>query len=105
MKGSKTKVAIALFGDRISPHFGSSCKFLVVVAEEEKTLDSRLIDLKGTSPMQQARTLLSLGVEEVICGGIQRRFKEWLVSKGIGVVENQRGRVEEVVDKLLGTKE
>jgi predicted Fe-Mo cluster-binding NifX family protein len=105
MKGSKTKVAIALFGDRISPHFGSSSKFLVVVAEEEKTLDSRLIDLKGTSPMQQARTLLSLGVEEVICGGIQRRFKEWLVSKGVAVVENQRGRFEEVLEALYGRRD
>jgi len=55
--------------------------------------------------MQQARELLNLGVGEVICGGIERRFREWLGSKGVAVIENQKGRVAEVVEELLGRRE
>ena len=101
---SKTKTAIPLFGDRVSPHFGSSSRFLVLVRENETLLDEVVFDFKEAGPMQQARELLNLGVGEVICGGIERRFREWLVSKGVAVIENQKGRVAEVVEELLGRK-
>jgi hypothetical protein len=35
--------------------------------------------------------LVDLGVEKLICGGIQTRYKNWLVGRGVTVVENQRG--------------
>jgi len=101
MNGSRKKVAVPLFGDRVSPHFGSSSKFLVLVTEKDAILDQSVFELKEADPMQQARQLVSLGVEKVVCGGIQRRFKDWLTGKGVAVLDNQRGRAEEVVEALL----
>lgn len=71
MNGSRKKVAVPLFGDRVSPHFGSSSKFLVLVTEKDAILDQTVFELKEADPMQQARRLVSLGVEKGVCGGIQ----------------------------------
>jgi predicted Fe-Mo cluster-binding NifX family protein len=51
--------------------------------------------------MEIARRLASLGIQYVICGGIHRTYKEWLITSGITVVENQRGIATEVMKKLL----
>ena len=105
MNGLKRTIAIPLFGDRVSPHFGSSSRFLVVVAEERMILHERMLSLNEPGPMQQARRLVSLGVEEIICGGIRARFKEWLVEQGVVVMDNQKGRVREIMEELFGRKE
>jgi predicted Fe-Mo cluster-binding NifX family protein len=57
--------------------------------------------------MEIARSLVALGVNKLICGGIQSHYKDWLISKGITVVDNQRGVAKEIVCQLLkdcGTK-
>ena len=51
--------------------------------------------------MEIARRLVDLGVEKLICGGIQHRYKNWLVGRGVTVVENQRGPARELVQNLL----
>jgi predicted Fe-Mo cluster-binding NifX family protein len=104
MTGSKKKIAIPLFDDRVSPHFGASSKFLFVVTEDETIVDERVLDLKEIGPMEQARKLVGLGIQGIICGGIQGRFKEWLTKKGVAVVDNQKGSVQVVVEELLGRK-
>ena len=105
MKGSKRKIAVPLFGDRVSPHFGSSSRFLVVMTEKENILDQMVLDLNENGPLQQARQLVSLGVGGVLCGGIQMRYKEWLIRKGVDVVDNQRGNVQNVLKEFLGRNE
>lgn len=105
MKEAKGKIAVPLFGDRVSPHFGSSSRFLVVMTEKKNVLDQMVIDLNETSPLQQARQLVSLGVGGVICGGIQIRYKEWLIRKGVDVVDNQMGNAYNVLKEFLGRNE
>lgn len=104
MNRSRKKIAIPLFGDRVSPHFGASSKFLFVVTEDETIVDERVLHLEESGPMRQARKLVGLGIHGIICGGIQDRFKDWLVEKGVAVVDNQKGTVEVVVEDLLGRR-
>lgn len=99
------RIAIPLFGDRVSPHFGSSSKMLVVVAENRTVLDQGVFDVEENGPMHQARRLVELGVEEILCGGIHHRLKEWLTNHGVRVVDNQRGKVQEIIEELLGRVE
>jgi predicted Fe-Mo cluster-binding NifX family protein len=95
------KVAVPLFKDRVSPHFGASSKMLLVTTEAGVIQSEAPWDVGGESPMEIARRLLSLGIQYVICGGIHRAYKDWLIRNGINVVENQRGIAMEVIKQLL----
>jgi len=95
------KVAVPLFKNRVSPHFGASPKVLLVMIEGGVIQSEATWDVGGESPMEIARRLVSLGIQYVICGGIHRTYKDWLTRNGITVMENQRGIAMEVIKKLL----
>ena len=95
------KVAVPLFNNRISPHFGASAKMLLVMIEGGVIQSEASWDVGGESPMEIARRLASLGIQYIVCGGIHRTYKEWLITKGITVMENQRGVAMEVIKRLL----
>jgi len=58
-------------------------------------------NMGGETPFDIARRLVDLGVEKVICGGIGRVYKEWLMSKGVSVEDNRRGNAKDVLKQLL----
>jgi len=95
------KVAVPLFRNRVSPHFGASSNILLVTIEHGVIQSEVTWDIGGESPMEIARRLVSLGIQYLICGGIHRTYKDWLIRNGINVVENQRGIATEVIKKLL----
>ena len=95
------KIAVPLFKDRVSPHFGSSSKVLLIDANGVMVHQEMMWDLGGEGPMDIAHRLVDLGVEELVCGGIQHFYKEWLIGKGVKVMDNQRGVAKEVIQKLL----
>lgn len=98
------KIAIALFGKRISPHFGSSSKMMLLEVKRGGILKRVLMDIAGRSSLEMARRLVDLKVKSLICGGIQRYCKEWLQSKGVKVLDNKKGEVEEFVKKRFPLK-
>jgi predicted Fe-Mo cluster-binding NifX family protein len=95
------KVAVPLFKDRVSPHFGASSKMLLVTIEGGVIQNEATWDVGGESPMEIARRLASMGIQYILCGGIQRTYKDWLIRNGITVMENQRGIAMEVIKTLL----
>jgi len=98
------KIAIPLFKKRISPHFGASGKILLLDLEGATVCREAIWDVGDKSALEIARLLVELGVERVICGGIQHRYKEWLISKGVGVLYNQKGTADEVIRMILEKK-
>jgi predicted Fe-Mo cluster-binding NifX family protein len=96
------KVAIPLFKDRVAPHFGASSTFLLVETDGKTICGEAMWNLPGEGPVEIARRLADLGVEQLICGGIQNQNKEWLMAKGIMVVDNQKGVAGEIVRTHLG---
>lgn len=99
------KIAIPLFKDRVAPHFGSSSKALLVEIVNGTVKQEAKWDVGGTGAMEMARHLVNLGVEKVVCGGISRLHKQWLMDKGVIVEDNQKGNAREIVEKLLFEKE
>jgi len=85
------KIAVPLFKDRVSPHFGASSTVLLVETDGATVCREATWEIKGERPMEMARRLADLGAEEIVCGGIQHRYKEWLIRKGIKALDNQRG--------------
>ncbi|MGB9699786.1 MAG: NifB/NifX family molybdenum-iron cluster-binding protein [Thermodesulfobacteriota bacterium] len=99
------KIAIALFGKRISPHFGSSSRMMVLEVKRGTVQEKALMDIAGKSSLELARRLVELKVKSLICGGIQRYCKEWLLSKGVKVLDNKRGEAEDFIKEMFGLKE
>lgn len=98
------KIAVPLFGDRISPHFGASSEILLVEMQGAKVTRKSTINFGTEDPGQMARRLVTAGVDRVVCGGIQRAHKQWLLDNGIQVIDNQKGSAETVVLKLIGSE-
>lgn len=99
------KIAVPLFGDRVAPHFGSGSKILQVEIEGNRLTKQIVTDIGARGPMKIARRLMEMGVEEVVCGGIQSIYKQWLISRGVKVLDNQKGAAAEAVRKRLESRE
>jgi len=97
------KIAVPLFGKRVSPHFGASSTFLLLETDGETVCREATWDVPGEGPMEISRRLAHLGVEKLICGGIQNQNKEWLRRNGVTVIDNQRGVARETVRAHLGS--
>ena len=98
------KIAIPLFKNRVAPHFGASSEMLLVEIEGPKIKREARWNIGGDTPYDIARRLVDLGVEKVICGGISRVHKEWLINRGIIVEDNERGDAGEILKKLIPGK-
>lgn len=95
------KIAIPLIDHRIAPHFGFSPRVLLVEIEHGIVKQEATWDLGGAGPMEMARRLVNLGVEKIICGGINRLEKQWLADKGVQVEDNRKGEARKVIEGLL----
>lgn len=96
------KIAVALFGDRVSPNFSTAPELLILVAHGRATPCCWKADAQGKSLRQRALQLLSMGVDVLICGGIDRTTRNDLERKGIRVVSEVRGNPLEALHGLLG---
>lgn len=97
------KIAVPLFGKRVSPHFGASSKILLVDTVGERAVQRAIWDVAERGSLEIARRLAASGVDAVICGGIEREHRQWLASRGVHVVDNQKGDVEDVLARMLGS--
>ena len=100
-KKVRMKIAVPLFKERVAPYFGTSSKILLVEMQGEAIVRESSWEVEGEGAMEIARRLVDLGVEKLICGGIQHRYKNWLVGRGVTVVENQRGPARELIESLF----
>lgn len=98
---ARMRIAVPLFEERVAPYFGASSRILLVEMRGKAITHEATWDVGGEGAMQIARRLVDLGVEKLICGGIQNRYKHWLTGRGVTVVENQRGPARELVQNLL----
>jgi len=97
------KIAVPLFGNRVSPHFGASSKILLVETTAGGAVQRTTWDVAQRGSLEIARRLAAAGVDAVICGGIEREHRQWLAGRGVHVVENQKGDVEDVLAQMLGS--
>lgn len=95
------KIAVPLFGKRISPHYGASSRILLVETEKDRIISKTIMETGTTDAGQISHCLVCLAVDRVICGGIQRIHKQWLTQKGIAVDENRKGLAEEYVAEFI----
>jgi len=95
------KIAIPIFGNRVSPRFDCAYRFLIVSTEKDRILDKENIVLGSINPIQRVNELANMGVDTLICGAINEFTFRMLTDKGINVIPWVIGNTDEVLDLFL----
>jgi len=95
------KIAIPLFGDRISPRFDFSPEVWIIEVEKGEVLRQERLSTANLNLPQRLEQIASNGVDKVICGGIDGFCQNQLGSKGIDVVQDVIGDAEIVFDLFM----
>jgi predicted Fe-Mo cluster-binding NifX family protein len=98
------KVAIPLFGTWVSPRFGYSPEVWILNVEDGEVISQKTVPMVGLSLPFWCNQLSHLGIDAVICGGIDRVCHYKLESLGISVIPEVAGEAIEVLDLFLAGK-
>ncbi len=100
-KADSKKIALAVWGDILSPVFDSAGAVLIADIEDGKLTTTRTEDLGAQLPYSRARRLSDWGVQVLICGAISVEFARMLESFGIDVIGFISGDAHQVLDAYL----
>ncbi|MFO7860061.1 MAG: NifB/NifX family molybdenum-iron cluster-binding protein [Desulfosalsimonas sp.] len=84
----------------MAPHFGSSSELLFYELAPGFVREKEIQQLTVNDPMQMARKIAESKPDALVCGGIQNFCKKWLELRGIVVLDNYKGDVQQVVGGL-----
>ena len=79
------KVAVPVFGTRVSPRFDCATAFLVADVADGAVGEARHVAGAGPNPLQCTAQLRELGVDAVVCGAITGFLLRHLIANGIRV--------------------
>ena len=95
------KVALAVWGDRISPLLDVSRTVLLVDIEKGKVAARREVSIQDIPPFHRASWLANAGVETLICGAISRPLSAMLEAHGIQSVPFTAGATRDVLNAFI----
>ena len=95
------KIAIPTFGTRVSPRFDCAQQIAVVTVGEGRLSERLELAASDWPPHERIHRLLELGVDTVICGGIDRWTTMALQSAGVTIYGWVAGEVEDALAALL----
>ena len=98
------KVAIPVFGPRVSPRFDFAPGILVFTLEDGKVLEREEISLRPWNPWQRVEKLKELQVQTLICGGIDGISERILLQHRIQVIPWIAGEAEAALEAFLEGK-
>ncbi len=98
------KIAIPLFGSRVSPRFGYEPEMLIVDIEERKEINRQTFSTTGLGIPQRISLLSSLSVNTLICGGIDILCLRSLSGRGFQIIPGVIGEADEVLEYFLSGK-
>jgi predicted Fe-Mo cluster-binding NifX family protein len=95
------KIAIPIFGNRISPRFDFSPEMWIIDVEGREVVRQEKLPTANLNLPQRLEQITSNGVDKVICGGIDGFCQSQLGSRGIDVVQDVIGDAEIVFDLFM----
>ena len=95
------KIAIPTFATRVSPRFDCAQSVLVVTVDDGNASERRELSAGDWAPHERVNRLLELGVDTVICGGIDCWSVASLQSAGVTVYGWITGEIEDALSALL----
>jgi len=91
------RVAVRLFGSRVSPRFDCAQVFLIATPDEGGTWQRQELSAADWAPHERINRLVAMGIDNLICGGIDWWSSESLLSAGILVFDSITGEADEAL--------
>jgi predicted Fe-Mo cluster-binding NifX family protein len=95
------KIAIPIFGSRISPRFDFSPEMWIIEVERGEVVSQEKLTTANLNLPQRLEQITSNRVDKVLCGGIDGFSRNQLGCRGIDVVQDITGDAEIVFDLFL----
>ncbi|HIC90462.1 MAG TPA: hypothetical protein EYP21_00045 [Syntrophaceae bacterium] len=95
------RLAIPIFGSRVSPRFDCSQKILLVDVQNGVVVNKNEVDTSHWHPLSHIGRLYDLKPDIVICGNICTRDYYGLSNHGIRIIPSVFGQVEEIIRLFL----
>ena len=95
------KIAIALFGSRVSPRFDCAPTFCIAETRDGKILNTEDLSAEKWNVRDRIKKLSELGVETLICGGIDGFCAQQISDHGIGIYSWITGEADDALGCLL----
>ncbi|MEF9942451.1 MAG: NifB/NifX family molybdenum-iron cluster-binding protein [Lachnospiraceae bacterium] len=95
------KIAVTYENEQVFQHFGHTEQFKIYDIENQKIVNSHIIDTNGSGHGALADILKKLQVDTLICGGIGGGARQALCEAGIKLYGGVTGSVDEAVASLL----
>ena len=98
------KVAIPIFGPRVSPRFDCAPSLLLFSLENGRVTEYEELPLVSWDPWQRVEKLKELNIQALICGGIDGQSAQMLMNYRIQVIPWVAGEAEEALEAFLKGK-
>jgi predicted Fe-Mo cluster-binding NifX family protein len=95
------KIAISLFGNKVSPRFDLSPELWIITENKGKMVQQEKISLSGLNIPQRIEKLTLNGISKLICGGIHDFSLDQLRTMGIDVFHNVIGEADIALNYFL----
>ena len=95
------RVALSVWGNRISPVFDSGEQLLLVDIDRGIETKRDIITINKLAPMKRAGYLKQKGVDLLICGALTRSMMESLEANNIQYIPFICGNCEQIISALL----
>ena len=103
------RIAISIWGDKISPLLDAASKLLIIENESQEESSRYEVHLLKQDISKKCRFIQSFDIDVLICGAVSRQFLEMLKASGIEVISGISGPARDVLEayqqgKLLHSK-
>ena len=98
------KIAIPIFHTKVSPRFDETQGFVLLETQNNTIAVREKLSTRGWSVMAKMKQLVDLGVDTVICGGIDHASWQYLSVNGIHICSWVTGEVDDAVACFLEKK-
>lgn len=96
------KVAVPLFGTRVSPRWSYSEKTLLVQLAGDREVSRKIVDTTGMSEEERLSQLVDMEIDLFVCGAMEEEFVLIADSYGIKVVHDVAAEADEMIAALKG---
>jgi len=95
------KIAIPVFHTKISPRFDQTQGFVLIETEGARVVSQEKMATPGWSVTAKMKQLVNLGVDTLICGGIDRACMQYLSFNSVKIYSWVTGEIEDAVTCFL----
>jgi len=98
------KIAIPAFQTKISPRFDQTQEIVLIKTDNASVVASEKLSTTGWTVIEKMKYLVDMGVDTLICGGIDRASLQYLSFNGLSIYSWVTGEVSDAVTCFLDNR-